>query len=130
VDAATNAYLAQISATARARSDAYFEGGYWLMLWDFLLSVIIYWALLRFRWSACMRDFAERLTRFRPLQTFIYWVQFILITSILEFPLAVYEGYFREWKYGLATQTLSGWLWERRRKMFSGLCCVRRLCWH
>ena len=27
-EAATNAYLAQIPADARARSDAYFEGGY------------------------------------------------------------------------------------------------------
>ena len=31
-EAATNAYLAQIPAAARARSDAYFEGGYWLIL--------------------------------------------------------------------------------------------------
>ena len=35
--AATDAYMAQIPASARARSDAYFEGGYWLILWDFLV---------------------------------------------------------------------------------------------
>jgi Zn-dependent protease with chaperone function len=110
VEAATNAYLAQIPATARARSDAYFEGGYWLMLWDFLLSVVIYWALLQFGWSVRMCNLAERLTRFRPLQTFLYWLQFILITSVLEFPLGVYEGYFREWKYGLATQAFGPWM--------------------
>ena len=63
-EAATNAYLAQIPAAARARSDAYFEGGYWLILWDFLLAVIVYWALLRLGWSARMRGFAEHLTRF------------------------------------------------------------------
>ena len=28
------AYLARVSGAARARSDAYFEGGYWLMLLD------------------------------------------------------------------------------------------------
>ncbi len=49
VDAATNAYLAEIPAAARARSDAYFEGGYWLILWDFLMSAAIYWFLLQFR---------------------------------------------------------------------------------
>ena len=32
--AATNAYLAQIPADKMARSDAYFEGGYWMILWD------------------------------------------------------------------------------------------------
>jgi STE24 endopeptidase len=95
-EAATNAYLAQIPPAARARSDAYFEGGYWLLLWDFLMSAVIYWLLLKFGWSAKMRDMAERLTWFKPLQTFIYWLQFMIITSILGFPLAAYEGYFRE----------------------------------
>src|ERR1039458_3697149 len=36
VEAATDAYMARIPASARARSNAYFEGGYWLILWDFL----------------------------------------------------------------------------------------------
>jgi hypothetical protein len=31
-EAASNAYLAQIPAAAQARSDAYFEGGCWLIL--------------------------------------------------------------------------------------------------
>src|ERR1700751_4971135 len=61
-DVATDAYLAQIPATARARSDAYFEGGYWLILWDFLVSMVIYWLLLHFGWSAAMRNFAIKLT--------------------------------------------------------------------
>jgi STE24 endopeptidase len=113
VDAATNAYLAQIPAAARARSDAYFEGGYWLILWDFLVAVVSYWILLRFGWSAWMRDLAERITRFKPLQTFLYWLQFSIITFVLGFPLAVYEGYSREWKYGLATQTFGPWTWDQ-----------------
>src|SRR5260370_38642913 len=32
---ATNAYLAEIPARAQARSDPYFEGGYWLILCEF-----------------------------------------------------------------------------------------------
>jgi hypothetical protein len=50
--AATNAYLAQIPSDARSRSDAYFEGGYWLILWDFLYGAIVYILLLQLRWSA------------------------------------------------------------------------------
>jgi STE24 endopeptidase len=34
--AATDAYLARLSPEQRQRSDAYFEGGYWLQLWGFL----------------------------------------------------------------------------------------------
>jgi STE24 endopeptidase len=112
-EAATNAYLAQIPAAARDRSDAYFEGGYWLILWDFLLAVIVYGALLRLGWSARMRRFAEHLTRVRVLQNFFYWIQFMLITFVLTFPLTVYEGFFREWKYGLATQTFGAWMGDQ-----------------
>lgn len=121
VEAATNAYLAEIPASARARSDAYFEGGYWLILWDFLMSLVVYWILLRFGWSAGMRNFAQRLSRFRWLQDFIYWIQFMIVTTILEFPLAVYEGYFREWKYGLATQTFGPWVWDQTKGMLIGI---------
>jgi len=38
-DAATEAYMAMIPpAVSKPRSDAYFEGGYWLILWDFLYA--------------------------------------------------------------------------------------------
>ena len=110
VKAAVNAYLAQVPAGQRARSDAYFEGGYWLLLWDFLSTALVMWILLRFRWSARMRDRAERLTRFRALQTVFYWVQFMMVLAVITFPLTLYEGYFREHKYGLSNQTLGQWM--------------------
>jgi STE24 endopeptidase len=110
VRAAVDTYLAKMPPAERARSDAYFEGGYWLLLWDFLSTVFVMWLLLRFRWSARMRDLAERITRFRPLQTALYWIQFILVVSILTFPLSLYEGYFREHKYGLLNQTFGPWM--------------------
>ncbi len=111
-EAATDAYLALIPAEARARSDAYFEGGYWMLLWDFLYLALILLVMLNLRWSAGMRNLAERLTRFKPLQTLIYWAQFLVITTLLLFPLTVYEDYFREHKYGLATQAFGPWLWD------------------
>jgi len=94
----------------RARSDAYFEGGYWLLLWDFLASATVMWLLLHFRWSGKMRKVVERLTRLRPLQTALYWIQFVVIVSVATFPLSIYEGYFREHKYGLLNQTFGPWL--------------------
>lgn len=109
-EAATNAYLAQMPADARARSDAYFEGGYWLILWDFLYGLVLALLLLNLRWSAAMRNLAERVTRFKPVHTFFYWAEYLLLTSVLGFPLFVYEGYFREHKYGLATQTFGPWM--------------------
>src|SRR5580658_10481914 len=114
---ATNAYLAQIPADKTARSDAYFEGGYWMILWDFLYAAIVSLLLLNVRWSARMRDIAERITRFKPIQTFIYWLQYLVLTSILLFPLTVYEDYFREHKYGLATQTFGPWMGDQLKNL-------------
>ncbi len=116
-DAATEAYMAMIPPAATARSNAYFEGGYWLILWDFLYGAAISILLLNLRWSARMRDFAARISRFRGIQTFIYWVQYLVVTSILGFPLAWYEGLFREQRYGLATQTFGPWMGDQ----FKGL---------
>src|SRR5271167_152748 len=113
VEAATDAYLAEIPASARAKSDDYFEGGYWLILWDFIYGAVMYLLLLHFRWSAMMLNLAERITRFKPLQTLIYWVEFLIVTTILGAPLAIYEGYFRERQYGLATQTFGPWMGEQ-----------------
>src|SRR5271156_2439086 len=83
--AATNAYLAQIPADKTARSDAYFEGGYWMILWDFLYGVVVALLLLNLRWSARMRDLSERVTRFKPVHTFVYWVEYSLLTTFLLF---------------------------------------------
>ena len=94
----------------RARSNAYFEGGYWLLLWDFVTIVFVMWLMLRFRWSTRMRDLAECIAPFRPLQTALYWIQFIIVTSVLIFPMTVYEGYFREHKYDLLNQTFGPWM--------------------
>jgi STE24 endopeptidase len=115
--AATNSYLAQIPPDKTARSDAYFEGGYWMILWDFLYGVVIALLLLNLCWSARMRDLAKRATRFKPVQTFVYWLQYLVLTTILVFPLTVYEDYFREHKYGLATQTFGPWMGDQMKEL-------------
>jgi STE24 endopeptidase len=121
VNAAVEAYLAKMPPARRARSNAYFEGGYWLLLWDFLTTVFVMWLLLRFRWSAGMRNLAERITRFRPLQTALYWIQFIIVASVLTFPLTVYEGYFREHKYDLLNQTFGSWMRDQLVGLAAGV---------
>jgi STE24 endopeptidase len=120
-DAATDAYLSQIPESARLRSDAYFEGGYWMILWDFLYGVVLALLLLNLRWSAAMRNAAERITRRKPIQTFLYFLQYAVITFIIGFPLAVYEGYLREHKYGLATQTFGPWFADQMKGLGVGI---------
>ena len=120
-EAATAAYLATVPPAQKARSDAYFEGGYWLILWDFLAGALLSLILLKTRLSARMRDLAERIARPRPLRTAIYWVMYLLLTSAVLFPLTVYEGYFREHKYGLANQSFGPWMGDQIKGLLVGL---------
>jgi STE24 endopeptidase len=112
-DAATASYLAQLSPAARARSDAYFEGGYWLILWDFLLGLVVAWLFLGTGLSVRMRQMVERLTISKSLQTAIYAALYILIGSLVLLPWNAYESYFREHQYGMSNQTMGAWLAEQ-----------------
>ena len=118
--AATQAYLAKLSSEQRARSDAYFEGGYWLQLWGFLYGAAVAILLLATRLSARMRDLAARITRVSVLQTALYWVQYLVAVTVLSFPLTVYQGFIREHKYGLATQTFAPWLGDQAKGLAIG----------
>jgi len=119
--AAANAYLARPTAQEKARSDAYFEGGYWLQLWQFLAGAAVSLLLLQTRLSARMRDLSCRLAPFKPLQTCAYAVQYIVLTSVLLFPLSVYSDFVREHQYGLATQNFGGWLGDSLKALLVGV---------
>src|SRR3569833_3624351 len=99
VDTATHAYLALLQGPARARSDAYFEGGYWLPLWDTLVAAIINLLLLRTRLSARFRDAAERLVKWRWLVPGAYAVPFVIASALLALPWTIYESFLREQQY-------------------------------
>jgi len=119
--AATDAWLASVPAADAARSDAYFEGGYWLLLWNALLSGGISLLLLASGASARMRDVGERVTRLRAVHTWVYWAQLALATAILSFPLTVYQGFFREHRYGLATQSFGAWMGDQLKGLVLGV---------
>ena len=119
--AATREWLDSIPADQKAKSNAYFEGGYWLILWNFLVNALIALLLLVTRVSARIRDFAECTTRFRAVQVMIYAIPYIILTAALFFPLTVYEHYFRERQYGMATQTFVPWFAEQLKGLVIAL---------
>jgi STE24 endopeptidase len=111
--AATQAWLDTVPRQEREKSDAYFEGGYWLILWNFLLAAAISIFLLASRVSARLRDFSRRLTRFKMLQVACYALPYLVIVYVLSFPLNLYQNFFREHHYGFATQTFLPWFREQ-----------------
>jgi STE24 endopeptidase len=111
--AATQAWLDSVPPEKREKSDAYFEGGYWLILWNYLLGAGISLLLLSSRISARLRDLSQRLTKSKTLQVACYSVPYLLLVYVFSFPLNLYEHFFREHQYGLATQTFPAWFREQ-----------------
>src|SRR5215831_14520826 len=54
--AATKAWLDSVPLDQREKSNSYFEGGYWLILWNFILTAAISIFLLVSRFSARLRN--------------------------------------------------------------------------
>jgi STE24 endopeptidase len=114
-EAATQAYLATLPSDKKAASDAYFEGGYWLILWDFVVTAVIYLLILGSGLSARMRDRVERITPSPALQSALYGALFIVVTAIASLPWDFWQGYVREHSYGLSNLTFGAWVVEQSK---------------
>src|SRR5438105_2420717 len=110
--AAANAYLTQPTQEEQVRSDAYTSGKHWLVVWDFVSVFVSCLLLLELRIAARLRENAIRLTRYAALRTALYAVAFMVLLALLDFPLSVYEGFYREHQYELSNLSLGGWLRE------------------
>lgn len=108
-EAATRAYLETVPPDKKARSDVYFEGGYWLLLWNFVYGAVVLLVVLETGLSARFRDIAERVTRRGALQTWLYWAQFSVASFVLSLPLDIYQNFAREHQYGLSNQSFGAW---------------------
>lgn len=121
VDKATAAYVAMLTPEQRGRSDAYFEGGYWLQLWDWLYGVAVAGVVLFSGLSRRMRSFAERVSPRPWLHTLIYALLWIAVGFVLTLPFAIYGGFFREHEYGLSEQPFGSWFGDRLKGLAVGL---------
>jgi STE24 endopeptidase len=107
---ATQRYLARVNGAARARSDAYFEGGYWLKLLDLIYALGAAAGLLWSRVSLRVQDWAEQRTHSRNGQVMLYAACYVPIVTLATLPLTLYEDYFREHAYGLSNQNFWQWM--------------------
>jgi len=104
--------MATISATARAKAIAYTQGGHWLLLWNWLVSLFAAVLVLK---SGVLSRLRTRLggVRARPnLTVFCCAVLFLALDFLIELPWSVYANWWRETSYGLTTQSFMGWLGE------------------
>lgn len=113
VEAATRVYLDTLQGPARAKSDAYFEGGYWLILWGTLVAIAADALFLQLRLSARFRDLGERVFKRRFGVAWLTALLYTLAGAIITLPWAIYTGFFREKQYDLLDLAFGAWLGEQ-----------------
>lgn len=119
--AATEAYLAQLPPEARARSDTYFEGGYWLILVNLVVSLVLSWLLLKTGFARGLRDRVERWTQRPFAQAWLFLVLFSGVMWLLNLPLDFYQGYWREHAYEMSNQTAGAWVGDKVKGLILSL---------
>lgn len=110
-EAATQHYLDTLTPAQKAKSDAYFEGGYWLQFWDVVYALGMAGVFLGLGLSRRLQALVGRLPR-RWLRTWAYAALYLLASFVLTLPLIIYEGYVREHRYGLSNLTFGAWAGE------------------
>jgi STE24 endopeptidase len=113
VEKATQSYLDLLSPEQRQLSDRYFEGGYWLQLWELLWAVGSCALLLLTGLSRKMNQFSQRLSRRNWISTPIYIALFLVAIFLLGLPLSIYTDFLRERQYGLSEQAFGGWMHDQ-----------------
>lgn len=115
IEAAVQGYLAKMTPAEVARSNSYFEGGYWIQLWNFFLGLIMALVILKMGWAAKLQSRVRLWFKNRFLQDSAFIVIYLIFTSLLTFPFTVYTDFIREHQYGLANQNFAGWFTDYLR---------------
>ena len=124
VEQASRAYIDTLQGAELEKSNSYFEGGYWLILWAALVGVLVDLLILKSRFSARFRDWAERVTSRIWLQPALYALPYVLAGFLLTLPWTIYTGFFREQQYGLLNQSFGAWFGEQMIGLLISLIIV------
>jgi STE24 endopeptidase len=111
--AATAAYMATLSPAAHAKATAYTQGGHWVLLWGWAISVLVAWIVIRTGILARTEEWIEAKKHHPVLASAAVTAIFLAIDFVLELPWTAYARWFREAQYGLTSQSLDGWLTEQ-----------------
>jgi STE24 endopeptidase len=108
-DQATQSYLQAMPADPRAKSKNYGLGGHALDIVDIEITALFLFAFMGLGWSARLRDWAARATRFSALRAALYGIVLVLLFSVVSFPLSFYRSYVRQTQFGLLSQSVGEW---------------------
>lgn len=104
----TAALIGTISPSIRIKGDNYSEGGYWLLLWNFLYAAFIAWLFLFGGLSPYIKGLSG-ITRNSKWGNLAYIVLYFVLSFLLTFPLDCYQNFIREQQYGFSNQRFLQW---------------------
>jgi STE24 endopeptidase len=110
--AATDSLLAALPTAGHIKAAHYTQGGHWLLLWGWLVSVAACVIIARI---GVLPTLKRRIEARRPrpwLFAFLATAAFTVTDWVLELPWDVYANWWREKAYGLTSQAFGGWLGE------------------
>jgi STE24 endopeptidase len=119
-EVATNAYLATLNGAARAKSDSYFEGGYWLILWGALVAIASELVQLHFGLARRWRDWGERIAP-RWLAPALFTFPYVIAGTLITLPWSIYTGFVREKHYDLMNQSFGDWAIDQGKGLAIGV---------
>jgi STE24 endopeptidase len=105
-------YIAEIRANFTPESRAYSRVRGVLSLADPLVGILLSLIILATGLSARMRDIAHAMGSRRYVRVLVYVTLYSLLSFVLGFPLAWYEGFALEHQFGLSNQSFGGWVGE------------------
>lgn len=110
--AATAAWLATLSPADTAKAVAYTQGGHWLILWSFVVSIVVAWIIIRTDLLGKVREGIEKRKARPVLASFVVGLVYLVLSWVLTLPWAIYSEWYREGQYGLTEQPFMGWFVE------------------
>ncbi len=119
-NAATENLLAALPAAAHIKAIHYTQGGHWLLLWGWLVSVVACVIIARLGLLRRLKGGLEA-RRPRPwLFSFLAAAAFGVADFVIELPWNSYANWAREKSYGLTSQAYGGWLGEQILSLIIG----------
>lgn len=111
-EVATRAWLATMDQAAVARSNSYFEGGYWIQFVGPLIGFAIAFAFLQLGFAKNIRSWLEKRVKIYFFVVIGFALVYTLIGAILSFGWDYWVNFVRQHDYDLSTQTFAQWFTE------------------
>ena len=98
----------KLSPEKYARVVAYRRGEYWLYFVTMFYTLLLLWALVRWRLAPRLRDWAERFSRRAWVQLLLFVPALFGIFGLFLLPTDAYDHWLKH-KYGLSVQSWLSW---------------------